>query len=689
MKKIKTTTIYLCIWALYVVFAFVLVLNGARTAFNKNQYRTLSQIAESKYLQFEAGLVSQLPLALQMANVPSTIEYMENPTDPDVFARATKEFQSFQDGFLSKSSYWMSEIDMLYYYNMQPSYVVDPKLPENYWWDLTVKSDKDYNFNINYNEDINAISLWVNACVRNKQGRGIGMVGTGIPLDGFTKTMFENLDKKYTMYLFNKYNEITGSTDLSLISKKVNILEKMPELKGYTEKDTKDPVLVKTSAGVYLIYPIPDVEWKIVIFQKYTASNMISSMGGPLAIAFLIGLIIAGIQFFNQLGKPLTKLKESITGMSSGNADLTKRIDVEGITTIKTLTDICIGFNEFLAKLAEVVSALKESKEQLVIAGSFLQDSTQDTTSSISQIIENIDSMTSEISSQSQSVEETAGAVNQIASNIESLNRLIESQSTAVTQASAAVEQMMGNINSVSISVQKMSNAFLDLENKAVDGVRKQNDVNVLIADIEKESQALQEANSVISRIAQQTNLLAMNAAIEAAHAGEAGKGFSVVSDEIRKLSENSGTQSQTIGKQLDKIIESITNIVNASQEASTAFNTVASGINSTSKLVHEMTNAMNEQNEGTKQIIDALTSMNDTSSQVKNSSIEMAEGNKAILEEVRRLQNATCTIQDEMVKMSDGARKIDETGSGLSTLASQMDGSIKQIGEQVDQFKV
>ena len=41
------------------------------------------------------------------------------------------------------------------------------------------------------------------------------------------------------------------------------------------------------------------------------------------------------------------------------------------------------------------------------------------------------------------------------------------------------------------------------------------------------------------------------------------------------------------------------------------------------------------------------------------------------------------------MEEMSIGAKKINETGAALSEIAGKMQGSINQIGTQIDQFKV
>lgn len=437
---------------------------------------------------------------------------------------------------------------------------------------------------------------------------------------------------------------------------------------------------------------ISGTQWSLVIMiegaQIFRIANEIILYMGVASAILAVTLILVLSLCVVSIMKPLGVVEKTLQGISSGNADLSKRISV------KTNADNEIGrlaseFNTFVEKLQCIIIAMKQTKTELVAAGTKLNDSTEDTAASITQIIANIESMTGNIGAQSESVAQTASAVNQIASNIESLNKMIENQSASVTEASAAVEEMIGNINSVNNSVTKMAEEFNQLEQKAADGVQKQDDVNARIQVIETESQALQEANTVISNIAEQTNLLAMNAAIEAAHAGEAGKGFSVVADEIRKLSETSSSQSKTIGEQLKKITDSIQEMVTASQEAGISFSSVSSGINMINNLVQEIKNAMQEQGEGSKQISIALNSMNDSTSEVRTASSEMSEGNKTILEEIKVLQNATLSMKEGMEEMNIGAKKINETGSNLSSISENMKSSITKIGDEVDQFQV
>ena len=337
-------------------------------------------------------------------------------------------------------------------------------------------------------------------------------------------------------------------------------------------------------------------------FIKKIAVSMVTATLIILIISCILSLGIITISL-----KPLKALEAAITEIASGNADLTKRIEIK---TKDEIGNVVKGFNAFTEKLQSIISSLKDSNLNLGSVGEAMSSSVTDTASSITEIIANIESIRNQIDGQTQSVNQTAGAVNEIASNIESLEHMIESQSQGVTTASAAVEEMIGNISSVNQSMDKMARSFNDLRSNSQVGIDKLRAVSERITQIESQSQMLQEANVAIANIASQTNLLAMNAAIEAAHAGEAGKGFAVVADEIRKLSETSTEQSKTIGDQLNSIQASILEVVEGSQESSRAFSMVSNEIDNTNQLVNEIKVAMTEQNEGSKQVIETLRVM-------------------------------------------------------------------------------
>ncbi len=449
---------------------------------------------------------------------------------------------------------------------------------------------------------------------------------------------------------------------------------------------------VDTAAGQFYVSYIHLTETNWIMVSSVSANEF----KGPLhalfwkaGITFVIMITIATIIYIfilqYVLVRPLHELKVAADELVSGDANLTRRLEMKSLREVMALT---ASFNSFIEKVQNIIGSIQSSKKHLESVGNELRASTYETATSITQIAADIKKINGEIAQETRSVAETASVVDQLSSNIHVLEDRINTQSTQVTEASAAVEEMLASINNVSNSMDRMAISFQSLTSDIQTGNEKQYDVNQRIMEIERQSQMLHEANMVIASIAEQTNMLAMNAAIEAAHAGDAGKGFSVVADEIRKLSETSSEQSRNIGNQLTHIHSSIEDVVAVSEESSQVFASVSNQIQETNNLVSQMKSAMNEQAAGSQQIGHVLELLNDSTLDVRSASQEMTNENKQILDEIRRLKSSTATISATMEEMDTDTHRISDRGNILADISEKMGLTIDDISARLNQFK-
>lgn len=670
-----------------VIAVAVIVWFSGRAAFRRNASKTLLHAVELKTIEFEANLNSQLTLVRQLIRSPSISNYFENPYDEEFRSAAYQEFEAYCSSFLSKSIFWVSDTDRKFYQDMEYKYTVDPESPDTYWYKMTLYETEEYNFNINYNPDLDVTMLWVNAVVRNKAGTAVGIAGTGIPLTDFINSMYRGLNESILMYLYDADLKITGAQDKTILAAGASLREKMSDIPENMVLPEETTVL-STVHNQYVLAPLSLINWymamRIPLSPKFFVINAIT----PFAVCLAIIIIATAVLLCIQLGTNIATLRKAVDELSSGNADLTKRVQLGSRSSITVVNQLVDSVNTFIKKLQTIVASVKESNGSLVESGEKLTSSTEDSASSITEILANIQQLDQNLSKQTGSVDQTAGAIEHISEGIKSLNTLITSQTDSVSEASAAVEQMLGNISSVNSISQRLEAQFAELNGKTVQSVTKQEQVNEMIMKVQEQSQMLQEANLVISSIAEQTSLLAMNAAIEAAHAGEAGKGFSVVADEISKLSENSSQQSKTIGDQLSYIENSISSIVDVSKDSQEMLSTVTDDLKNTDALIREIGGAMKEQQEGSNQINTALSMLRNNSTEVLNSSQQMSEKSLAIIDSVKTLENATAEMKTGMSEMLTGAKKINDTSNALSVISTELGDSIKNISVQLDQFK-
>ena len=673
---------------LRVLFIVVFVLIGLAAVsfftvllFRKSTRENLGHIKYTKILEMESGLVPEKKLAMQLAQSPLVVDYMENPSDPLIFGSAIRDFKTFQDSFSSHRTFWISDKDLKYYSNMNFVYLLDKSDPGNAWYQATIDANLPFQFYVDYDIGLKKTFMWINVLVYNEAKKVVGITGTGVELNDFVDAMYKSLDEGVTMYMYNSNGEISASLNLDDLENKVPVTTAMPDLKEAKTIFPNGDIYLSSVRGEYLIAPVESLGWEMVLFVPFTAKAFLKNAVVPFSVFILLGAILLIAYSVISLLRPLDEVQNTVENVVSGEADLTRRLSTNINTPFKSIHSIVAYLNEFMQRLQNMLGTIKKSSANLDVVSTNMKESVASVSDSMTSIRLSIENVQTQIQNQTEGFDEAASAVKGVASSI-------DSQTASIRESAASVEQLIHSIEQISGSMESMAESFGLLDSEAQNGMSKQQKVNERIMQIETQSKMLQEANMAIASIAGQTNLLAMNAAIEAAHAGEAGKGFAVVADEIRKLSETSSGQSKTIGNQLKNIKNSIGEIVAASQESSSAFSGVSNRIRETDALVQSIRTSLEAQNENSRTVIASLSGMDKNTENVRSASMQMESGSSRVLEEMGKLQDSLDAVRQSMEAMSENAQSVVKSGMRLDGSVEELDKNVTQLGADVNRFK-
>jgi methyl-accepting chemotaxis protein len=677
---------------IFVVGSIVFVLSYRQILRNAMGFE-LEQTLEIERIKLESSVNAEIALAIKMATSPVVIQHFLNPTDPVLRRIAFDEIEGYRRAFASGMVFWVSDIDKEFYFSEDNHYTVDTEDPGNYWYKMTLYETERFNFNINYNPEIQKIMLWINAPVFDFQRTPIGLVGTGIDLTEFIDSIYRNFVGDSTLYLFNHEREITGARDASLVTNKVLIDDVLGDLSERifataSALDIGEFSHFETPEGIVAMGRVPGLNWYIIAIQPIRLTTILdSSMTAIflLMIAVIAGIFIIFYVYISRMLMPMNYMVKTLD-LISVDWDLTQRLKFKRRDEIGTLGEF---FNTTFEKIMKLLLTVKGKTVSLFDTGEELASYMIKTRKDIEGINTNIQGMRHQVLTQADKVNAAASSMERIITGLTSLNDHISVQAENVEHSSSAIEEMLANIQSVTQTLVRNAANIHSLAESSEAGRADLQKVSTDIQEIAHESESLLEINSVMQNIASQTNLLAMNAAIEAAHAGESGKGFAVVADEIRKLAENSGKQSKTISGVLKKIKLMIDTITKSTSVVLERFVNIENEVKTVSNQESQIRNAMEEQGAGSRQILEAVTQLNSVTSLVRKTSTEMTTESKEVLNQSGELKRITSDVAGSMDDMTSGAEDIFESITRVQEITLENKENIAALREEISRFKV
>ena len=347
-----------------------------------------------------------------------------------------------------------------------------------------------------------------------------------------------------------------------------------------------------------------------------------------IAIAVMVlSLIIAMLYSKLSITKPLNELISRATNLSSGDGDLTRKLEVVGKDEIAKASE---AINKFLEKVRVLIAEAKNiSSENSSIANELSSTSVQ-----TGRGVEN-----------SSKILQSAGKdCAEIQSYMKDSIEVAKGGKDDLQKALTYVDETLNTISNLSSEIAQTS----DIENQMAGKIEQ----------LSRDAEQVKSVLVVINDIADQTNLLALNAAIEAARAGEHGRGFAVVADEVRKLAER--TQ-----KSLTEINATINVIVQAINESSEQMS-----INS--KQISELTGVANNAQNTIRDMSDIIRSAIGLSDKTIEDYIKTGRDIDDIVKSMEGISQIS----------SQSARSVEEIASAAEHLNKMTDTLNAKLGE-------
>jgi two-component system chemotaxis sensor kinase CheA len=396
--NITTKIIVIILLFLFTTLGFSYYFLNSEVSFLSEKLGTKLAIEKINYNNYYAisKLNRELALVNKMAHSNTILDWIQNENDKNFQKKAFEELESFRTIFSEKSYFLVTKNSKTYYYNdanaaftnKEKQFILDEHNPKDAWFFETIKSGKEVSLNVDSNQHLGVIKVWINQIAYDHNRNPVAVLGTGIDLTDFIKNVLKTNDQGIENFFIDGNGNIQASKNLNLIDfatisnkhKHKNFVDLLTnqinkdDFKSILELLKKDHDLYKMlkvningEEKLLTISKIENIDWyivSIVEFDKLVSENHFNNIIFVIMISFVLFVFLTSFSVNFIIIQPIKRLHKIVDKVMHGNFNIEFKI-----RSSDEIGKLCEHFRDMIKQIEEHTKSLetkvKKRTEQL------------------------------------------------------------------------------------------------------------------------------------------------------------------------------------------------------------------------------------------------------------------------------------------------------------------------------------